>query len=192
MGLDTQAARLRRGDPDAFDELLRQYQHRLYRYLTRLAGDSTVADDLFQQTWLRVVEKIRHYDEGRSFEAWLFAVARNLAMDHFRRYKPESLDEPVGNDPAGETKESMLPGNEPSALERVMDRERSEYLAGALQRLPVMYREVLTLRFEEEMKLEEIAGMLRVPLSTAKTRLRRGLEQLKSETEKTGARAAWR
>lgn len=191
MGLETQAARLRRGDPGAFNELLEQYQHRLFRYLLRLAGERSLAEDLFQQTWLRVVEKIRHYDERRSFEAWLFAVARNLAMDHFRRYRPESLNEPAGESAEGPTRESMLAGKEPSALSRVLERERSEHLASTLARLPMIYREALTLRFEEEMKLEEMAEVLRVPLSTAKTRLRRGLEQLKSDMQKTGAEA-WR
>lgn len=180
MGLETRVARLRRGDPSAFEELLSQYQHRLYRYLVRVAQDPALADDLFQQTWLRVIEKIQQYDERRNFEAWLFSVARNLTIDYFRRYRPESLDEPLSGENSAETRESVLPSKGPSVLEQLLAREKSEQLAAAIGTLPWNYREVLTLRFEEEMKLEEIAEAMDVPLSTAKTRLRRGLEQLRN------------
>ena len=180
MGPETQVARMRRGDPAAFEELLAQYQHRLYRYLMRVARDPALADDLFQQTWLRVVEKIKQYDQRRNFDAWLFSVARNLAIDYFRRYRPESLDEPLPGEDSGATRETLLPAAGPSVLERLLAREQSEQLAVAMSRLAWNYREVLTLRFEEEMKLEEIAEAIDVPLSTAKTRLRRGLEQLRN------------
>jgi len=179
VGQETRGARLRRGEPEAFEEVLRQYQHRLYRYLVRLARDPALAEDLFQQTWLRVVERIKQYDPQRNFEAWLFSVARNLTMDHFRRYKPESLDEPQGDDFAGATRADFLEAEGPSALDSLLGKESSAQLIESLELLPWIYREVLTLRFEEEMKLEEIAVTLDIPLSTAKTRLRRGLEQMR-------------
>jgi DNA-directed RNA polymerase specialized sigma24 family protein len=105
------------------------------------------AEDLFQQTWLRVVEKIRSFDASRNFDAWLLTLARNLAIDH--------------------------------ALAAERRTEISEAMAG----LPMMYREVLTLRFEEEMKIEEIAQVTAVPVSTVKSRLRRSLEQLRYALE---------
>ncbi len=188
---ETEVARLRRGDPGAFEDLLARYQHRLYRYLVRFVRDRALAEDLFQQTWLRVTQKIGQYDPQRNFEAWLFSVARNLAIDHLRRYQPESLDEPPPGDPTGESRQARLAAGGPSALDHVLERERSERLEAALTLLPWMYREVLTLRFEEEMKLEEIAGVLDAPLSTAKTRLRRGLEQLRRILEAQGARKTW-
>lgn len=192
---ETEAARLRRGDPGAFEELLARYQHRLYRYLLRFVRDGALAEDLFQQSWLRVVQRISQYDPRKNFEAWLFSVARNLAIDHLRRYRPESLDEPLPGDSFGEAAEpsraARLAAGGPSALDRVLERERSEKLDAALGSLPVMYREVLSLRFEEEMKIEEIAGVLSVPLSTAKTRLRRGLEHLRQALEAHGSEEHW-
>jgi RNA polymerase sigma-70 factor (ECF subfamily) len=188
---ETEAARLRRGDPSAFEEVLARYQHRLYRYLLRFVRDRALAEDLFQQSWLRVVQKIGQYDPRRNFEAWLFSVARNLAIDYLRRYKPESLDEPLPGDAQKETRAARMSAGGPSALDRVMERERSERLEAALESLPLIYREALSLRFEEEMKLEEIAGVLNVPLSTAKTRLRRGLEQLRQVLEAQGAEERW-
>jgi RNA polymerase sigma-70 factor (ECF subfamily) len=180
MGLDADVARLRRGDPEALAALLERYQNRLYRYLLRFVRDPAIAEDLFQQTWLRVVEKIRRYDPRRSFEAWLFSVARHLAIDHLRRYRPESLDEPL---PSGESREQQLAAAGPSALDYVLARERAGRLAEALAELPAIYRDVLTLRFEEEMKLEEIAEVQQAPLSTVKTRLRRAMESLRRNLE---------
>ena len=75
--------------------LMELYQHRLYRYLMRIVMQPSTAEDLFQQTWLRVMERIQKYDPKRSFEGWLFSVAHNLAIDHLRRRQPESLDEPT-------------------------------------------------------------------------------------------------
>lgn len=183
LGLESELVRMRRGEPSVFDELLSRYQHRLYRYLVRIVRDPALAEDFFQQTWLRVVEKSRQYDPRRSFEAWLFTIARNLALDHFRRYRPESLDEPEPGDPSGEPREARLEARGPSALDRILERQRSEQISAALAMLPLIYREVLTLRFEEEMKLEEIAGVLDLPLSTAKTRLRRALEKMRQALE---------
>jgi RNA polymerase sigma-70 factor, ECF subfamily len=179
VGLDTEVARLRRGDLDALSELLARYQNRLYRYLLRLVRNETEAEDLFQQTWIRVAEKIRRYDPQRSFEAWLFTLARNLAFDHLRRVKPESLDEPRTEDPGSEPRSASLASSERPVLEDILQRERALLLTTAMASLPVIYREVLTLRFEEEMKLEEIARVVEVPLSTVKTRLRRSLESLR-------------
>lgn len=189
VGLESDVARLRRGDPEALAALLARYQNRLYRYLLRFVREPATAEDLFQQTWLRVVENIRRYDPGRSFEAWLFSVARNLAIDHLRRRQPESLDEPL---PSGAPRHEQMPGSGPGALDGILARERSSLLAEALGDLPAIYREVLALRFEEEMKLEEIAEVLAAPLSTVKTRLRRALGGLWQRLETMYPRGDWR
>jgi len=174
--LAAEVARLRQGDPEALDPLLARYQNRLYRYLLRLVRDQATAEDLFQQTWLRVVEKVHQYDALRSFEAWLFALAHNLAIDHLRRYRPESLDELLSPD---EPRHRQFPSAGPDALDRALRLERAGMVVEALDELPAVYRELLSLRFEEEMKLVEIAEVLDVPLSTVKTRLKRGLERLR-------------
>jgi len=178
VGLEAEVAQLRRGNPDALGALLARYQNRLYRYLLRMVRETSTAEDLFQQTWLRVAQNIRRYDPGRSFEAWLFRVARNLAIDHLRRYRPESLDEPL---PSGEARSAAVAAGGPGALDRILIGERKAELAAALVELPAIYREILSLRFEEEMKLEEMAEVLGTPLSTVKTRLRRALGMLREK-----------
>src|ERR1700740_2703534 len=81
VALDSDVAQLRRGDLDALSTLLTRYQNRLYRYLLRMVRQPAEAEDLFQQTWLRVAEKIQQYDPRRSFEAWLFTMARHCVID---------------------------------------------------------------------------------------------------------------
>ena len=180
MGADSEPARLRRGDPDAFDALLARYQNRLYRYLVRLTANPAVAEDLFQETWLKVITRIHRYDERRPFEPWLFSVARNLAIDHLRKASPESLDEPSDS---GETRVARLGADEPGSLERLLERERRGQLERRLEELPALYREALSLRFEEEMAFEEIAEVLSAPVSTVKSRVQRALATLRKRMQ---------
>jgi RNA polymerase sigma-70 factor (ECF subfamily) len=166
-----EAAKLRRGDPAALAAVVGQYQHRLYRYLLRLVRDPAVADDLFQQTWLLAVRHVRRYDGRRSFDTWLFAIAHNAAIDVLRRKAGESLDE----------EDFPLPADAPDALAAAMTAERAAIVAAEMAALPALYREALTLRFEEGMKLEEIAEVAGAPLSTVKSRVQRGLECLRRQ-----------
>jgi RNA polymerase sigma-70 factor (ECF subfamily) len=163
------AGRLARRDPRALTPLIERYQHRLYGYLLRMVRDASAAEDLFQQTWLRVVERIGSYDRNRSFESWLFSIAHNTAVDWLRRKRSDALD----------------PGAEPcdtdavSSLERLLAAEREATLSAEVDLLPAAWRETLVLRFEEGMKLDEIAQTVGAPLSTVKSRLRRALEHLR-------------
>jgi RNA polymerase sigma-70 factor (ECF subfamily) len=179
-GADVALAQVRNGDLDALAILMDEYQGRLLRYLVRLVKRQATAEDLFQLTWLRVMEKIRSYDPSRDFAPWLFTIARHLALDHLRRYEPASLDEPM---PSGDSREDLIPQETPGAMETLLAEERAILLAQAMVELPLIFREVVTLRFEEEMKLEEIARLLNIPLSTVKSRLRRGLDGLRTKLQ---------
>jgi len=186
VNLETELTRLRSGDVEAVAALMERYQHRLYRYLLRLVRQPATAEDLFQQTWIRVMERIRSYDPQRSFEGWLFALAHNLAIDFLRRGRMESLDEPLSS---GDSRAEIIESGGPGALEQLLSQERAGWLADSVAELPVVFREVLTLRFEEEMRLEEIAAVLALPLGTVKTRLHRALKHLRrSLEEKPGVR----
>lgn len=171
------AAGLRRRDPELLDRLIEQYQHRLYRYLIFLTGDRALAEDLFQETWVRVMERGHQYNAKSKFESWLFAIARNLVIDVSRRKKIRSLEELA--DP--ETDRPYEPPDErsASALQLLVARENEQAVQLSLLKIPAYYREVLLLRFHEELGLEEIAAVLSTPLSTVKSRLYRGLAALK-------------
>jgi RNA polymerase sigma-70 factor, ECF subfamily len=168
---------VQRGDRDAFASLMARYQNRLYRYLLRWVRDHATAEDLFQQTWMRIIATIHRFDARRNFDPWLFAVARNLVMDHLRHRRPASLEEPVAENRS--LSESISTGT-PGALEQLLRSEREERVQQALESQPPVYREILSLRFEEEMKLEEIAEVLSIPLGTVKSRLARALEHLRT------------
>ncbi len=180
VDLERELTRLRSGDVEAVTVLMERYQHRLYRYLLRLVRQPATAEDLFQQVWLRILERIKSYNPQHSFEGWLFAMAHNLAIDFLRRYRPESLDDPL---PSGESRMETLQGGDAGALEQLLAQERTAGLAESVTELPVVFREVLTLRFEEEMQLEEIAEALALPLGTVKTRLHRALKHLRQALE---------
>jgi len=192
VSLESEVAQLRRGDLNALSALLARYQNRLYRFLLRMVREQAAAEDLFQQTWVRVAEKISQFDVRRNFEPWLFALARNLAIDYLRRVRPSSLDEPVGEAESSMTVGDRLASNQRPVLDGILERERAGQLASALEALSLSYREVLSLRFEEEMKLEEIAEVLAIPLSTVKTRLQRGLERMRQTLESKYPGEDWR
>ena len=166
---------LRRRDPELLDRLIEQYQHRLLRYLLYLAGNREQAEDLFQETWLRVLERGDLYDGKHAFNTWLFAVARNLFRDSLRRKQALSLDQPASD--GGQPSETFASG-QPSAFDMVASHEEGERLATALLHLPAEYREVISLRFHEGFSLEEIARLTHAPLGTVKSRLYRGLDSL--------------
>jgi RNA polymerase sigma-70 factor, ECF subfamily len=173
---------LRQRDPDVLDRLIEQYQYRLFRYLVHLTGSRERAEDFFQETWVRVLERGHQYQGKWKFETWLFAIARNLVIDWQRRKKPASLDELM------EPREESVPfepaaSPEESPLAQVLQQQQESSVKASLSRLPVIYREVLLLRFQEEMQLEEIAAVTSIPLSTVKSRLYRGLEGLRVALE---------
>ena len=174
---------LRRRDPDLLDRLIEQHQHRLLRYLISLTGNRTTAEDFFQETWLRVLERGHQYDPRHEFCTWLFAVARHMVIDTFRRKQPVSIDNTENDD----DRPTEFASQEPSAFDRAVQQELSEVVAAGMEHLPFEYREALVLRFQEGMSLEEIAEVIDAPLGTVKSRIYRGLNALQPWVE--GARA---
>jgi len=170
---------LKRQDPDLLDQLIETYQHRLMRYLMFLTGKREVAEDLFQEVWIRVLRRGSQYNGKARFDTWIFTIARNLVIDLSRKRTMASLDEMREGGEDERPFEIIQDG--PSPLEQFQYRENAAELATVLLTLEPSYREVLTLRFHEEMSLEEIAGVTRAPLSTVKSRLYRGLAALKPQ-----------
>ncbi|MBS1800494.1 MAG: RNA polymerase sigma factor [Acidobacteria bacterium] len=173
---------LKRQDPELLDHLIEQYQHRLLRYLLFLTGRRDVAEDLFQETWMRVLARGAQYNGKARFDTWLFTIARNLVIDLSRKRTMASLDEM--NEQNEDDRPFEISADGPSPLEQFKTREDSAEVGEVLLTLEPSHREVLVLRFYEELSLEEIATMTRAPLSTVKSRLYRGLASLKPELEK--------
>jgi RNA polymerase sigma-70 factor, ECF subfamily len=179
------ACGLQKRDPELLDRLIEQYQYRLFRYLVHLTASRERAEDFFQETWLRVLERGHQYDGKWKFEAWLFAIARNLVLDWHRRKRPQSFESLSG--PGEEAAFDVPDAKSASPLQQALTGEEAAGVRASLEKLPALYREVLLLRFQEEMQLEEIAAILNAPVSTVKSRLYRGLEALRGAFTAGGA-----
>ena len=169
-------------DPELLDRLIELHQHRLMRYLMFLTGKREVAEDLFQEVWIRVLRCGSQYNGKARFDTWIFTIARNLVIDLSRKRTMSSLDEMCEGGDNERPFEIAI--DEPSPLEQFQFRENAEEIATVLQTLEPSYREVLTLRFHEELSREEIASVTRAPLSTVKSRLYRGLAALTPRLQK--------
>ncbi len=187
----TIAEGLGRRDVALLHKLVECYQYRLTRYLLYLTGRRELAEDLFQETWLRVLERGSQFDGRSRFEPWLFSIARNLTTDHFRKKKMVSLEAPIGESvdqnsvTGGEQSLAATLRDEdaPSPFELAARGEDAARMAQALVLLAPIYREVLVLRFQEQLSLQEVSRVTGAPVATVSSRLRRGLEALRSHLE---------
>ena len=177
---------LKRQDPGLLDQLIVRYQHRLLRYLLFLTGNCEQAEDLFQEVWMRVLTRGGQFNGKARFETWLFTIARNLVIDLRRKRTMSSLDELFETGDEDDRPLAFeVADREPSPFERFSNVEDRERIAAALLQLDTLYREVLVLRFHEDLSLEEIAKITRAPLSTVKSRLYRGMASIKPRLEPT-------
>src|ERR1700682_583582 len=148
----TIARGLQKRDTGVLDRLIEHYQYRLFRYLVYVTGNKERAEDFFQETWIRVLERGHQYDGKSKFEAWLFAIARHLVIDWQRQQTIQTLDELT--DPAGEHPREFTNDREPSPLHQVLSNEEQAVVQSSLTRIPAIYREILLLRFQEELQIE--------------------------------------
>jgi RNA polymerase sigma-70 factor, ECF subfamily len=171
---------LKHQEAGLLDELIQRYQHRLLRYLLYLTSSRELAEDLFQEVWMRVLMRGAQFNGKARFDTWLFTIARNLVIDYRRKRTLASLDELVdGSSDDDRPVTFEISDEQPTPFDRMASREDAERVAEALLELDTVYREVLVLRFHEDMSLQEIATVTRAPLSTVKSRLYRGLASIK-------------
>ena len=171
---------LKRQDAGLLDALIVRYQHRLLRYLLYLTSNREQAEDLFQEVWMRVLLRGGQFKGKARFDTWLFTVARNLVIDLKRKRTMSSLEEMF--ETAGEDDRPMgveISTDGPSPFDQCASGEDRDRLTRALLKMEPLHREVLVLRFYEDLSLEEIAKVTGAPLSTIKSRLYRGLASMK-------------
>lgn len=170
--------RCRANDRTAFDEVVCRYKNKVYNYLFRMIGNASDAEDVTQEVFVRLYTSLDSFRSQASLNTWLFRIAGNLCIDHFRRSKKHravaySLDEPVGESGSVETAsaghEVADTTYEPSRL--MEQHEMSQQIQLALNGLPEKLRAVLLLYDIEGMPYEEIAQVVGCPLGTVKSRL---------------------
>lgn len=163
----------RDGQADAFSALVRRWERKVYSYLVYLTGHREDAFDLCQEVFLSAYQNLDRLREPERFLGWLFQIARNRAYSHLRGKRAEGA-EPADTDPAVAPCEVRL--GDSGVWERG---ELKLLVEKALAALPLEQREAIVLKFYQGLKFEEIADIQSCPVSTAKTRVYDGFEQLK-------------
>lgn len=162
------------GDVSAFEQLYSRHRGRLYRFLLRQLRDKSLAEELFQDVWQRVIAARGGWTPEAAFATWLYRIAHNRLADHWRalQYRP-----PAPAD--GDERAARIP--DPDTPERTLSEfEQRRYLQLALDELPDEQREVLLLRLEQELTLEEIGAITGVGRETVKSRLRYAMDKLRA------------
>jgi len=173
------------GDRTAFAPLVKRYERELFQFIYRFLGNAAAADDVFQETFIQVYTSAKTFDLTKRFRPWLFTIAANKARDQLRsraRRQTVPLQANIGatlsGGSTGEGREfiDLLESPDVGPIEQLQDKELSERVNAAIQRLPDKLREVLILAYFNKFPYRDIAEMLNLPLGTVKSRLHAALE----------------
>lgn len=162
--------RIQNGDPEAFEILVRKYYQNIYYFCVRRCnGNTTLAADLTQDTFLKLIEHIQQYRLKGKFINFLLTIAVNTCNNHFKKKSPDIVDM--------NTLSTIQINTDIS--EEILRQEDAKFIQQAIDRLPDIQKDAVILRFYHDRKLKEIAIITGVTLPTAKSRLKQGLDKLK-------------
>jgi RNA polymerase sigma-70 factor (ECF subfamily) len=171
------------GDQRACRDLVRRYERPVYSVLMRVVRSSEDAEDLVQETFVKVFRALDRYDPERPFSAWIFTIASRLAIDHFRRRRVKTVSLNVSE--PGSTEERTMdvedPGLKPDEITSHAEEESAT--SKLIDGLPEHYRIVVLLRHQQDLSYEEIAEALNLPLGTVKARIHRARALLKDRIQ---------
>jgi RNA polymerase sigma-70 factor (ECF subfamily) len=180
-------ARAVAGQEAAFRELVRRYERPVFSLLYRMVRDRALAEDLAQETFIKVLNGIRSYNPQYKFSSWLFKIAHNAAIDHLRKRELDTLSldgsPRAASGDAARATAPQLGDRAASPLHQVEARELGAAIEQAIARLRPEYRSCILLRFVEGYSYEEIAEILDVPLGTVKTHIHRARNELRRSLE---------
>jgi RNA polymerase sigma-70 factor (ECF subfamily) len=165
-----------RGDVSAFERLYARYRGPLYRYFLRQVGDAATANDLYQGSWEKMIRARDSYKASAPFKAWMYRIAHNHLVDHYRRVRP-----------AAELSPENTPSGNPGPEQVAASIEAEASLAEAISRLPAEQREALLLKLDSGLDLLSIASVTGVNPETAKSRLRYAMGKLRLALAETNS-----
>ncbi len=170
------------GNNEAFDALLQRHQSRLLSYIIQLTGNRNLAEDIFQETFVKAITTIRqgNYTESGKFAAWLSRIARNLVIDHFRQEKAEAT---ISTD---EGTVDILNRKELSDLtieDDIIDLQIRDDVRRLIRELPAQQRQVLVMRYYRNLSFKEIAEITNVSINTALGRMRYAILNMRRMAE---------
>lgn len=172
------AERYATGSDQALETLIRRYLPLVYGFILRSIGETAQAEDLTQETFLKVWRNIKKYDPSQSFKTWIFTIARRTLIDYFRKKKIATVAAINGADGVEDIFDSLASA-EMSVLERLQQQELEKELEDQLLKLPAEDRLLLLLYYGQKITFAEIAAMSQEPLDTVKSRHRRALIKLR-------------
>lgn len=171
-------ARYRDGDLGAFDMLYRRHRARLYRFLLGQLGNPHISEDCFQEVWGRIIRARRRYESRAQFSTYLFSIAHNIVIDHYRWRHRQPTQEP------GDWEQMRTEQKGPAA--HYESQQKGVSLKAALAELPADQREVFLLHEEAGLTLNEIAGVMGTGRETIKSRLRYAVRKLRRALDEEG------
>ncbi len=180
-------ARYQKGEVRAFEILLGRHKKPVYNFILRYTRDATLAEDLLQDCFLRLIRGVDSYQKQAKFTTWLYTIARNLCVDASRRGKHRraySLDAPLdrGED-SGETRLDIIADGGPATDRKVIGKELTSRMEKAVAGLSEEQREVFLMREILDMPFKDIAEIVKCPENTVKSRMRYALEKLREELD---------
>ncbi|EES71601.1 MULTISPECIES: RNA polymerase sigma factor SigW [Paenibacillus] len=173
----------RKGDQEAFAELVDLYKDKLYHLGYRMLSNRHEAEDVVQETFLRVHKNWNRYDDKQKFSTWIYRIATNLCIDRLRKRKPSYYLDAEMNDQDGLDGYTLIPGDERTPETEYLLSETQLTIHQAIEGLPAKYKSVIVLRYLQELSLQEISEVLDMPVTTVKTRVHRGREFLRKKLE---------
>jgi len=174
----------RKGSETAYRELLTRYERPVFTLIFRMVRDREMAEDLAQETFIKVLNNLDRYSPEFKFSSWLFKIANNLTIDHLRRRRVETVSiegapDAVTSESARATSIAVVSQSE-SPLEELESRELGTAIERAIGKLRPEYRACIMLRHVEDKSYEEIAEIVKLPLGTVKTYIHRARHELRA------------
>jgi RNA polymerase sigma-70 factor (ECF subfamily) len=178
--------RYRDGDVRAFELLVTRHRKPLFNFILRFVRDTAAAEDVTQETFLRLVKGADAYERQAKFTTWLYTIARNLCVDASRRgkhRKAASLDAPIGDEDGSASLLDLVPDGGAAVDRQAQSKELRLRLQQAIEALPDEQREIFLLREVADLQFNEIANVIGCPENTVKSRMRYALEKLREALE---------
>lgn len=172
------------GDQSAFEILVKRYTNHIYNFVGQFVGYGAVAEDITQESFIKVWKNLIKFDQTKKFKPWLYRIARNAAFDYLRKQKMEFSLEVL--DEKEEFQDYFFSDPTPNPFEQIVLAQSRQAIFDVVSQLPAIYAVVLKLYYLEEFSLPEIAGILAESIDTVKSRHRRAL--LKLETLLLGSK----
>lgn len=172
-----------KGDQNAFSQLVDLYQEKLYHMAYRMLNNRQEAEDVVQDTFLRVYNNLEKYDDTMKFSTWIYRIATNLCIDRLRKRKPVYSLDAESSDYEGLDGYSMIPSDNRTPESELLISETQSIIHQAIDTLPPKYKSVMILRYIHELSLQEVGEVLDMPVTTIKTRVHRGREFLRKKLE---------